>query len=153
MRSDPEAVQTFAAGFLAWRSRPALASFALALLLLSGWILCRHYRPPHPGYRVDILCTSCGEGYRAFVSGLAPFECAKCGERTAYLGMKCRKCDHVFPHVPTLADNAPQPGADPELPPEIPMTAPPKCPKCGSLDVGPVTPWEEVLKEAEGESP
>jgi predicted RNA-binding Zn-ribbon protein involved in translation (DUF1610 family) len=77
-------------------------------------------------YNASLRCAECGHDFQAELDpgAVPPFECPKCGAKSAWLLKQCRDCGNVF--LPPLV-------GDPPWPPIIAT-----CPKCKSQATGAV---------------
>ena len=106
------------------------------IILVALFFIIKQAMPKKYYYTTDFKCESCGEVFQKKIAGgtTFPIKCPKCGERTAYRAMKCLECGEVFTIKPVPI----APGAPEEMmPPE--MMEIPKCSKCGSMNLGPVS--------------
>ncbi len=106
---------------------PLLILIIIIIVALS--FIIKQAMPKKYYYTADLKCESCGAVFQQKIaSGTTfPIKCPKCGKKTAYRAVKCLDCGTIFTIHP------PKPGEMPS--PEMEM---PKCPKCGSTNIGPV---------------
>ena len=99
------------------------------IILVALFFIIKQAMPKKYYYTADLKCESCENVFQQKIASgiILPIKCPKCGKRTAYRAMKCLACGEVFTIHP------PKPGEMPS--PEMEM---PKCPKCGSTNLGPV---------------
>jgi len=111
------------------------AVILVLVILVALFFIVRQAMPKKYYYTTDLKCESCGNVFQQKIaSGTAfPIKCPKCGKRTAQRAMKCLDCGEIFAMKPLPV----APGAPEEMmPPEMEM---PKCPKCGSMNLGSVS--------------
>ena len=101
----------------------------IIIILVALSFIVKQAIPKKYYYTADLKCESCGEVFQQKIaSGTTfPVKCPKCRKKTAYRAIKCLDCGEIFTIHPT------RPGEMPH--PEMEM---PKCPKCGSMNLGQV---------------
>ena len=121
------------------------AVILVLIILVALFFIVKQAMPKKYYYTTDLKCESCGAVFQQKIaSGTAfPIKCPKCGEITAQKAMKCLDCGEIF----TMKPPPVAPGAPGEMiPPEMEM---PKCPKCGSMNLGPVSEPVKPVSEPE----
>ena len=116
-----------------WKSSPVMGIVLILAIIISGWFIYRSFKTPTPTYSEIVICTNknCGHIFKVtFKKGKTqPFLCPKCGEKKAYLAIKCYECGEIFPSM------IPNPKEGLECP----------NPHCGSKNVHPL---REIPEEA-----
>ena len=115
-----------------WKTNPLVGVILVLIIIVALVMIIKNALPKKYYYTTDLKCESCGEVFqKGIVSGTTfPVRCPKCGNKEAYHALKCLDCGEIFIFKE-------------ELPMEMMM---PKCPKCGSTNIGSVTPPESRKK-------
>lgn len=84
-----------------WKSSPVVGIVLILAIIISGWFIYRSFKTPPPTYPEIVICTNKDCGYIFEVTAkkgkTQPFLCPECGEKKAYLAMKCYDCGEIFP--------------------------------------------------------
>ncbi|PIV63959.1 MAG: hypothetical protein COZ37_03860 [bacterium (Candidatus Ratteibacteria) CG_4_10_14_3_um_filter_41_18] len=115
----------------------------ILVILVALFFIVKQAIPKKYYYTADLKCESCGNVFQQKIAaGITfPIKCPKCENKSAYQAIKCLDCGEVFTMKPVPI----APGAPEEMmPPEMEM---PKCPKCGSMNLGPVFEREKATSK------
>jgi len=117
------------------KKSPVTAIVLVVIIALALVLVIKNAMPKKYSYNADLKCEICNEISQAkvFSGQKTPYKCGACGKKAAYRALRCMKCGEVSIHKPVeITEDM----SDDQMM-EIDM---PKCSKCGSMDLGSVTP-------------
>ena len=99
----------------------------IVIILVALSFIVKQAMPKKYYYTADLKCESCGAVFQQKIAAgtIFPVKCPKCGKKTVYRAVKCLDCGEIFAVHPPKLEEMPYP--------EMMM---PKCPKCGSMNLG-----------------
>ena len=123
-----------------WRKNPKVGVILVVVIGIFLVFTYQRMKPKKYYYTTDFNFQQCHNLFNTKIYGgqKLPLKCLKCGKAAAYRAIKCTDCGFVF----TMKPQTPPKG--PGGPPMMDM---PKCPQCGSIKLGPVTPREPLPTE------
>ena len=122
-----------------WRKNSMVGALAVIIIIIAVSFTVKRMMPKKYYYTSNLKCEACNDIFQQKLYGgqRFPVKCQKCGKQAAYRALKCMTCGEVFLSKPI---EMPELKKGEEPTPEMMemLMDMPKCPKCGSFDIGSV---------------
>jgi len=125
---------------VSWKQNPVVGVILVVVILIALIFIIKGMVPKKYYYTADLKCEGCEAIYKMKIAAgeKFPLKCKECGKKAAYRALQCMECGDIFIIKPIEFTK--------DRPMDM-MEEMPKCPECGSYNIGSIKREPEESKE------